>query len=183
MEALTTFFAANQSRDIHTLARYIQGYVDENWMRVFAENRDEMLRRYPEIGDSVYGIYGARLFRHIHDQLKQARLRATPRLPGSFSASREWGDDESDRQRWMWSKISATDGTPIGTIAVVFFHDHIQIRIPRAFNIIGLEATSKSAVIAALSRLSPDFNNALEAKIEIAHYLAQLAASEQAANP
>jgi hypothetical protein len=111
--------------------------------------------------------------------LKQAGLRATPRLPGSFMTSREWGDDESEHHRWMWSKISAADGTPIGTIAVVFFHDHIQIRIPRPFKIIGLEATSKGAVIAALSRLSPDFKNALEAKIEIAQYLAQLSASEQ----
>ena len=182
MESLTAFFTANKSRDIQTLARYIQGYVDENWQRVFEENRDEMVRRYPEIGDSVYGIYGTRLFKYIHNQLKEAGLRATPRLPGSFMTSREWGDDESDRQRWMWSKISAADGASIGTIAVVFFHDHIQIRIPRPFKIIGVEATSKGAVIAALSRLSPDFKNALEAKIEIAQYLAQLAADEQAAN-
>jgi hypothetical protein len=178
METLDAFFTSQGKRDIHTLAQYIQAHVDENWARVFAENRDEMIRRYPEIGDSVYGIYGTRLFRDVHAQLKTVGLRATPRLPGGFTVSREWGDDESDRQRWMWSKIADVDGKPLGTIAVAFFHDHIQVRIPRGFKIMGVEATGKAGVIAALSRLSPDFADAQEARIEIAQYLAQLAENQ-----
>ena len=75
----------------------------------------------------------------------------------------------------MWSKITKADGAALGTIVTVFYHDHLQIRIPRAFKIIALEVTTKGDVIKALSRLSTDFKDALEAKIEIAQYLAGLA--------
>lgn len=177
MESLQAFFAENQSSDIHTIARYIQRYINENWETVYQDCREEMVARYDDIGDSVYGIYGSRLFRHIHDQFKEARLRATPRLPGSFTISREWGL-EDDRQRWMWSKIATADGAALGTIVTVFFHDHLQIRIPRAFQVIALEETTKRDVVKTLSLLSPDFKDALEAKIEIAQYLASLAAAD-----
>ena len=173
MESLQTFFAQSQSSDIQAVGRYIQRYVDENWEMVYQNCRAEMLARYPEIGDTVYGIYGARLFKHIHNQLREVGYRATPRLPGNFMISREWGA-EDDRQRWMWSKITRAGGETIGTIVTVFFHDHLQIRIPRPFQIIALEATSKRAVVEALSQRSPDFKNALEAKIGIAQYLASL---------
>jgi hypothetical protein len=70
----------------------------------------------------------------------------------------------------MWSKISTTDGAPVGTIAIVFWHDHTQIRIPRPFQVIALEETTKGDVIKALSALSPDFKAALEARVEYADY-------------
>jgi hypothetical protein len=176
MESLPMFMADSESRDIHTIARYLQRHINEHWGRVYRDCREEMIARYDEIGDSVYGIYGSRLFRPVHEQLREAGLRATPRLPGSFPMSREWGP-EDDRQRWMWSKITAADGAAVGTIVTVFFHDHLQIRIPRAFEVIALEVTAKREVVKALSRLSPEFKDALEAKIEIAQYLAQLAAN------
>lgn len=175
MDSLLTFFAESKSRDIHTLASYIERYLAEAWEPVFIHNRDEMVRLYPEIGDSVYGIYGKHLFRALHEQFKEAGLRSTPRLPfGGFSDSREWGPEE-DRQRWFWSKITTTDGSVLGTIALAFYHDHIEIRIPRPPRVMALEESSKGAVLAALGRLSPDFKAATEARIEIAEYLAQLA--------
>ena len=71
----------------------------------------------------------------------------------------------------MWSKITATgDGTAFGTIVTVFFHDHVEIRIPRPFKIIALKETSKADVVKALSA---DFKNALEARIEYAQYYAK----------
>jgi hypothetical protein len=175
MESLQLFFAQNKSSDIHTIARYIDQHIREHWETVFQNTHNEMVERSDEIGDSVYGIYGTRLFRPIHDQFKQAGLRSTPRLPfGNFSISREWGPEE-DRQRWFWSKITAAEGAAIGTIAIVFYHDHYQIRIPHPPQIYALEETTKGAVIRALSRISADFKDAVEAKVEIAEYLAQLA--------
>lgn len=178
MESLQSYFAEQGSSDIVTLGRYIERYIDEQWDRVFQVHQAKLEALYQEIGDSAYGFYGARLFKPIHEQLRQVGLRAAPRLPGGFSISREWGDDESDRQRWMWSKISKIDGEALGTIVCVFYHDHTQIRIPRPFRIIALTETSKGEVIAALSRLSADFASALEAKIEIAQYLAQMEAEK-----
>jgi hypothetical protein len=118
------------------------------------------------------------MFRHIHAQLKEVGMKATPRLPGNFSVSREWGDDERDRQRWMWSKITTKEGAPVGTIATVFYHDHEQIRIPRPFRIIALTETTKGDVVKALSKISSDFKNALEARIEYAEYYAQASAKD-----
>ncbi len=179
MESIQTFFKQQDSSDIHTLGRYIQQHVDENWQTIFEANKDEMIQRYPEIGDTVYGIYGTQMFKHIHNQLSEVGLKATPRLPGSFTISREWGDDETDRQRWMWSKITRKDGTAVGTIVTVFHHDHEQVRIPRAFQIIALEESSKGAVVAALSKHSEDFKNAEEATIEIARYMAQMSGNDK----
>jgi hypothetical protein len=170
MESLQAFFDAQASRDIFALGRYIEQHIAENWEAVFLQNRDEMIARYAEIGDTVYGIYGTRLFRPVHDEMRLVGLKATPRLPGNFNTSREWGDDETDRQRWMWSKITEANGTPFGTIVTLFFHDHEQIRIPRPFQVIALAETAKNDVVKALSALSPDFKNALEARVEYAQY-------------
>lgn len=178
MQPLDAYFTEQASRDIHTLGRYIQQYINDNWDKVFQANRQEMIDRYDEIGDAVYGLYGTRLFRPIHDQLKLVGLRARPRLPGHFDTSREWGDDDSDRERWMWSRIETTDRKSVGTIATAFFHDHIQIRIPRPFRIIALNETAKGDVVAALSRISPEFGAALEARVEYAEYYAAAASGE-----
>lgn len=179
METLEAYFA--EGKNIHTLAKYLQHYLDQNTQPIFKIHQAEMERLYPEIGDSVYGIYGKHLFQSVNEQLKAAGLRSTPRLPfGGFSASREFGPEE-DRQRWFWSKITTTDGDgeTLGTIALAFYHDHVQIRIPRPMRVMALTETSKGAVIAALSRISPDFATAVDAKTEIAEYLAQLAQNPQ----
>lgn len=162
--------ATQNTHDIFTIGQAIQQHVDAQWEAIFQQVKPEMVARYDEIGDGVYGIYGAHLFRDVHAQLKAMGLRAAPRLPGNFNSSREWGDDESNRQRWMWSKISTTAGEAIGTIATGFYHDHIEIRIPRPFKIIALTETSKREVERALSELMPEFKQALEARIEYAAY-------------
>src|SRR5512134_1481334 len=129
MESLQALFGEGKRGDIHRLARLIQQHVDQQWQNVFRNTQEEMAERYAEIGDGVYGIYGTQLFRPVLDALKAAGLRSKPRLPyGNFTISREWGP-EDDRQRWFWSKITSADGAALGTIAIVFYHDHIQLRI------------------------------------------------------
>lgn len=174
MQTLQAFFAENNSSDIFTIGRYVQQYVNENWQVVFQAERDEMVRLYPEIGDSVYGVYGNKLFKALHEEFKTSGLRATPKLPGSLNISREWGDDEHDRQRWMWSKVVGQDGTAVGTIVTIFYQDHVEIRIPRVFKVIALKETSKGAVIEALSRMSVDFANAVDMNTEFELYMQQM---------
>lgn len=178
MESLQAVFTANNRRDIYVLAQFIQGYINAQWQVVFEKHQAQMVAAYPELGDGVYGIYGEALFKPIRAEMKQAGFKATPRLPfGSFSISREWGP-EDNRERWFWSKITGADGAAIGTIAVAFYHDHEAIRIPGPCKISALEETTKGAVIAALSQRSADFAAAVEAKIEIAAYLASLEAGQ-----
>jgi hypothetical protein len=170
MQSLKDFFAENNDHDIHTLARYIELHINENWDTVYQSLRDEMIELYKKIGDSAYGLYGQRLFKPIYDQFKDVNLQSKPRYPfGSFNISREWGP-EDNRQRWFWSKISTLEGTPVGTIAVAFFHDHYQVRIPEPTKVLGIEQTTKGDVIKALSRAVPGFATALEARVEYAEY-------------
>jgi hypothetical protein len=158
--------------DIHSIGHYIQEHINQHWESCFQQCQSKMLEMYPQIGDSVYAIYGKQLFQKVHERFKELGLQASPRLPGSLMNSREWGENESERQRWMWSKISRSDGSAIGTIVIVVFHDHTQIRIPRAFQVIALEVSSPAAVIKALSEISPEFKNAPDMKQEVAEYLA-----------
>lgn len=176
MQALAAFFAETGRTDIHALAGYIQQHVDAEWQRLFEAMHGEMVAKYDQLGEGVYGLYGARLFKPIHQQLKAIGWRATPHLPGNLNISREWGDSEADRQRWLWSKVTREDGSAAGTIATVFHHDHTAIRIPRGMEIIGLEAVSKREVVAALSAHAAEFGTALEAREEYAQYLEYLAA-------
>lgn len=157
------------THDIHAIGHKIQQHVNEHWQTIFKACHPEMIAQYDEMGDTVYGMYGERLFKYSHDQLKEAGLRATPRLPGNFGISREWGPEDL-RQRWMWSKIITTDREPIGTIVTVFYHNHLVLDIPRPFDIIALTETSKRDVVKALSTRSTDFAQALEARIEYAEY-------------
>jgi hypothetical protein len=164
--------------DIFAIARFIEQHVTAHWDGVFQACRQEMIDRYDEIGDAVYGLYATRLFQPILKEMRKVGLKSAPRLPtGGFADSREWGEDEADRQRWFWSKITKVgttqDVTALGTIAVAFHHDHLQIRIPRPMQIMALTETSKGAVVAALSRLSPEFGQALEARVEYAAYYEQ----------
>jgi len=172
MQTLQEFFIQQSSRDIHTLGRYVQQHIDTQWEALYNGMHQELIDLYQEIGDSAYGVFGDRLFKPVHDQFKLNGFKAVPRLPGNFGMSREWGA-EDDRQRWMWSKIVA-EGTPIGTLVIAFYHDHLQVRIPRAFRVIAIDAITKAEVIKALSAISPEFKAAREARIEIAEYLASL---------
>lgn len=74
----------------------------------------------------------------------------------------------------MWSTIEQQDGSPLGTIVTITFHDHTQFRLPRAPQIIALTEVGEEAVVAALSARSADFRTAREARIEIAEYLQSL---------
>ncbi|MFQ4141346.1 DUF6022 family protein [Chlorogloeopsis sp. ULAP02] len=139
------------------------------------KNRDKLLDAFSKAGDMAYGAYCYKLFRPIHQQLKQVELYPSPWFPGDFNISREWGNiDQTEQQRWMWSKITTLEGEAIGTIVTIIFHDHTQFRLPHQPQVIALTQTSKEAVVEALSERSTDFKFALEFQIEYAQYLQSL---------
>jgi ABC-type Mn2+/Zn2+ transport system ATPase subunit len=165
--------------DIFALGREMEAHISANWEKVFKENQAKLLDAYERAGDMAYGTYLDLLFRPIHRRLREAGMKAKPRLPGDFSISREWGvPDESDQQRWMWSTILGSDGEPIGTIVTITHHDHTRFHIPRQPQVIGLAEVGKEAVVEALSQRSEDFKNALEFTIEYELYLKRLETPE-----
>ncbi|GAB1544432.1 hypothetical protein NUACC21_71080 [Scytonema sp. NUACC21] len=175
MESLQEFLGENNKNDIFTLAQYIESHIALNWEALIKKNMDKLVYVFTKAGDMAYGMYLSWLFLPVHKQLKQALLRPEPRLPGDFSISREWGNqEETDQQRWMWSTIKSTEGKSLGTIVTIAFHDHTQFRVPQKPQIIALPETSKEAVVEALSHRSDDFKNALEFNIWYANYLISL---------
>lgn len=174
-QSLQHALESSNDAPIETIRRFIEKHVNENWKLVIETRRAKLMDAYFRAGDMAYGTYGEYLFRPVHQELKRAGLRPIPNLPGTFDISREWGNaDQTDQQRWMWSAIRTLDGTPLGTIVIVFYHDHSHFRVPRKPKVIALTETTKQDVIRALSRRSRNFKNAREASIEIAEYLASL---------
>jgi hypothetical protein len=166
MESLQEFLAQNNQNDIFTLAQYIEKHIALSWETLIDKKIDKLIYVFNLAGDTAYGMYLGWLFLPIHKQLKQALLRPEPRLPGDFSISREWGNqEETNQQRWMWSTIKAVQGKSLGTIVTIVFHDHTQFRIPQKPQIIALPQTSKEDVVEVLSQRSDDFKNALEFNI------------------
>ncbi len=164
--------AADNAVDIFTLARQAEELITENWQRLLEKNQAKLLDAYNRAGDMAYGTYCDMLFRPVHKLLKQTGVSVSPRLPGDFDLSREWGNaDESDQQRWMWSTLTAATGEPLGTFVTVIFHDHTEFRVPRQPQIIALRETGKEAVVDALSHRSDEFKQALEFTVAYAAYL------------
>lgn len=158
---------ANNERDIHAIAQYIEDHIALNWQTLIEKNIDKLSDVFNRVGDMAYGMYLGWLFLPVHKQLKEAGLRPEPRLPGDFNISREWGNaDETEQQRWMWSTINSVSKEPLGTIVTITYHDHTQFRIPSKPSAIALTQTSKEAVVEALSHRDADFKKALEFQIE-----------------
>lgn len=161
--------------DIFALGREIEAHIAANWQKALEQNQEKLLDAYARAGDMAYGTYLNLLFLPIHRRLREAGMKAKPRLPGDFDISREWGvPEQNDEQRWMWSTILDPDGKPIGTIATITYHDHTQYRLPRQPGVIALAEVGKEAVVEALSQRSEDFRNALEFTLEYERYLKSL---------
>lgn len=167
--------SGDSAQNIHALAQQIEEQIAERWQAVLTKNAKKLSDAYAQVGDNAYGTYLTLLFSPVHIALKEAGLRASPRLPGNFTISREWGTAaETDQQRWMWSTIKMASGASLGTIVTVTHHDHTQFHLPRPPQVFGLPETGKEAVVQALSRRSDDFAQAREASLEIAEYLQSL---------
>lgn len=168
----------DDARDLRAVARHIERHIQANWQALLEKHAARLADAYARAGDMAYGTYLDLVFRPIHLQLRQAGLKVRPRLPGKFDISREWGNaDETDQQRWMWSTLERAGGEPLGTLVTITYHDHSQFRIPRAPGIFAIRAVGPEAVVKALGQRSADFKAAREASIEIAEYLASLAAT------
>lgn len=179
LNAALSGLSSNEKRDIFALGRYIENHIEQTWQVILETQRDKLLDAFSKVGDPAYGTYYNLLYRPVHKQLKESGLRASPRLPGNFNSSREWGNaDESDNQRWSWSTIKSAEGEPLGTIVTKMFHDHTQFRIPHRPEIIALRETSKADVEAALSARSADFKQAVEFRVWYAEYLKGLETAE-----
>jgi hypothetical protein len=171
-KALKEYLEESNAVRIDAIASYIEAHVTAHWQTVFSHHQNKLQKAYKEAGDMAYGTYLNLLFLPIHKQLKEAGLRPEPKFPGEFDISREWGnEEENDQQRWMWSTVYSPNDEQLGTIVTVVYHDHTQLRVPRQPRIIALNETGKDNVVAALSLLSPNFEQALEFTEEYAKYL------------
>ncbi|WP_299364239.1 DUF6022 family protein [uncultured Paracoccus sp.] len=160
-------------RDINEIAAAVQILVDRGMAERLPDRKQEFQDLFDQVGDAAYGRLNTELFWPVRAMLGTAGLKATPRLPGRFQSSREWGNaDESHQQRWSWSVVSKADGTAIGAIAVGSHHDHGRFHLPRSPEVIAVEATSEAAIIRELSARMPAFGEAQDFRTWYADYLA-----------
>jgi hypothetical protein len=149
--------------DIEAVEAYAANHVGVHWQGVADQNRSKLADAFARGGDKAYGTYLGLLLRPVMRRLAEAGLKVTPRLPGLFDASREWGNaDETHQQRWMWSVVRTPSGRSIGALVTVIHHDHSEFRLPQPPEIFSLAANTKPQIIEALSQRSVDFRNALE---------------------
>jgi Family of unknown function (DUF6022) len=143
--------------DIHDLAQRIQHIIDEGLAAILPVRQAEFDERFARDGDMAYGALNTELFTPVRHLLRELEVEAKPRLPGSFSDSREWGnEDETLQQRWMWSVIRR-NGAPIGAIAVGSHHDHIRFRLPRSPEVVAVTGTTAGQIISQLGESMPEF--------------------------
>lgn len=150
---------------VKTISQFIEDRIEKNWNTVFKSNAKKLTEAYIKAGDRAYGTYANLLFSPITKELKKAGFKSHPKLPGDLNISREWGDNETDRQRWIWSTIESVEGEKIGTIVTILYHDHTELRIPRPPEIFHLEEIKEEKIINALSRMSDEFKRSKEFKI------------------
>lgn len=174
MKSLQEYLQASEGSTINTIEHWINQHISVNWQVVREERHEQLMDAYQKAGDKAYGTYLNLLFLPVHKQLNEAGFSAEPRLPGDFDISREWGNtpDWTDQERWMWSTITEVKSNKsIGTIVTKVYHDHTQLRLPRAPIVMALSETTKKEVVEVLSQYSLDFKQALEFHEEYAEYM------------
>lgn len=140
-----------ENRTIHTVAAYVQQFVDKYYQQVLDRDIDQLKDIFAQVGEPAYGAFGRALFQPILTKLAQAGIVCENGLPGKLQTSIErWGPPE-DRERCLWSVISDVDGFPLGAIVTRLFHDHTQFRLPRPPRIFALEETDASVIVTGLS--------------------------------
>jgi hypothetical protein len=159
--------------NIHALGQFLQSFLDRHTEVLLNEHTEHYQQLFETMGDMAYGKFNTLLFTPVRRALEKAGLKAVPRLPGSFQRSREWGNaEETHQQRWFTSRIVRADEAPLGTLAVGSHHDHSKFRLPRSPEIVALDATRPTDVVAALSEVHIEYGQAEEFKIWYTKFLA-----------
>lgn len=152
MGTLEEWLAERGEDTAWAIAGYIEAYIGERWEPVLRQDREALLRLFDRAGEgAAYGTYAQKLFRPVHQRLKDAGFRAEPAFPGTLSTSREWGPPE-ERERWMWSVLRRAGGAPVGTIVTRLSHDHTRFHIPRPPGVLALDVTEAAAIVTAVAR-------------------------------
>jgi len=116
---------------LETVTAYVRYYIDAHGQEVWQHHLTEIEQRYQQAGNQAYGLYSQTLFRPLEEELRAAGLTCDPRLPGTFSLSREhWGAEEA-RERRFWCVLRKTQGEALGTLVTRFVHDETQLRMPQ----------------------------------------------------
>ena len=155
-ESLTDFLIKSHDGGIHTVARFIARCIRANYQRMFEQNFGHLTEPHGLMDDRVYQQYLKLLFEPVEEALRGGGFAARPALADSFAMAREWGP-EHERQKWLWSKISSPTGQLLGTLLVIFYHDHTQVRIPRPPLVLPLQERA----------LENELDGAIEAGMEL----------------
>jgi hypothetical protein len=137
---------SRKGKTLETVATYVQQYVNEHWQDVWHHHLPEIEHLYQRAGDPAYGLYSRTLFGPLQQELQQAGLTCEPALPGTFPLSREaWGPQQA-RERRFWCVLRQENGEALGALVTRYFHDHTQLRLPQAPQVLALPETDAMAI-------------------------------------
>ncbi|UUZ90123.1 DUF6022 family protein [Paenibacillus sp. P25] len=157
MKTWNEFKPQNEEATIHSLAKYMNQYVRQEWERTVQDHHEELLDTFDKIGEPAYGRYLMLLLQPLFNELADAGFVMKPGfiVPNSLE---QWGPPE-ERERCMWCVVKKADGSPLGTLVLRVFHSHVKFDIPLAPDIFALEVTDKEAIIEAVSHAAIRLNH------------------------
>lgn len=152
---------------IHALGKVASNYLHENWKPVLDENKEELLRLFPEYEDATYGMYLDKLIPPLWKKFKQSGFKtAEVKKEGDFviadclhfSNSLEkakWGKPEHET-RVFWIVVENARSEKIGTLLFELSHSHLEFDLPAAPHFFVYEGMERRAIVERIRQLKEE---------------------------
>ncbi|RAR41284.1 DUF6022 family protein [Paenibacillus sp. MDMC362] len=137
---------------LYKMIRSAEQMLSLAWRAVYEEKQEELEHMFKMHGDRAYGVWIQAFMAIVSEQLITDGYVVKPGFNLQNSIE-NWGPPE-ERERCIWYPVHMADGTPLGTMVLQVYHSHTAFFMPRSPRFIGLEATAREDIIAALSKPS-----------------------------
>jgi len=134
---------------IHTLVKWMNGYLAEQGETIRQQHEEELARMFAEYGDRAYGALIHKWMAPLGAQLHATGFGIKAGFQLSDSIER-WGPPE-ERERNAWYVVHTPDGATLGTAVLQFFHSHTHFHLPRPPRFLALEETTRDNIVQAVT--------------------------------
>ncbi|MDN4526438.1 DUF6022 family protein [Fictibacillus fluitans] len=149
---------------IHELGRVACEYLHGNWRSVLDENKEELIRLFPEYEDATYGMYLDKLIPPLWKEFQRCGFTtAEEKKEGDFviadclhfSNSLEkakWGTPQHEI-RVFWIVVKNERSEKIGTLLFELSHSHLKFDLPAAPQFFVFEGTERRSIVERIREL------------------------------
>ncbi|WP_096435868.1 DUF6022 family protein [Alteribacter populi] len=149
---------------IEELGEVLTAYIKDHWERVLEENKEELLKLYPEYEDATYGIYLDKLLPPVWGVLEKNGFQSAEETKEddfiiggclNFRNSIEkahWGTP-SHEIRVFWIVIENQHREQIGTLIFELPHSHVEFDLPAPPKVTVFEGTERREITQKIREL------------------------------